>query len=152
MEHEFDTMPVNKLVWKLGIPAMLAQLFNILYSIVDRIYIGHMPEGAEMALASIGICAPAFTAITGFASLVGVGGAALMSISLGEKNQEAAQRALNNALLLLLFLSVMVTAGLLLFKKPFLYLLGAVLPCIPRQMPILRFIRWGRLRFSAARA
>jgi len=124
MTHDFDTTPVKKLVWQLGVPAMLAQLFNILYSIVDRIYIGHMAEGAETALASIGICSPAFTAITGFASLVGVGGAALMSISLGEKNEEAAQRSLNNSLLLLLVCSAAVTAALLLFKKPFLYLLG----------------------------
>ncbi len=124
MEHDFDTAPVKKLVWQLGVPAMLAQLFNILYSIVDRIYIGHMPEGAEIALASIGICSPAFTAITGFASLVGVGGAALMSISLGEKNRETAQQAMNNALLLFLFCSAIVTAALLVFRKPFLYLLG----------------------------
>ena len=124
MNYDFDTTPVRKLVWQLGVPAMLAQLFNILYSIVDRIYIGHMGSGAEIALASIGICSPAFTAITGFASLVGVGGAALMSISLGEKNQEAAQKALNNSLLLLVLCSAVVTAGLLLFKKPFLYLLG----------------------------
>ena len=124
MEYNFDTIPVKKLVWKLGVPAMLAQLFNILYSIVDRIYIGHMASGAEIALASIGICSPAFTAITGFASLVGVGGAALMSISMGEKNHEAAQRSMNNSVLLLLICSVMVTVALLLFKRPFLYLLG----------------------------
>ena len=124
MEYNFDTIPVKKLVWKLGVPAMLAQLFNILYSIVDRIYIGHMASGAEIALASIGICSPAFTAITGFASLVGVGGAALMSISMGEKDHEAAQRSMNNSVLLLLICSAMVMAALLLFKKPFLYLLG----------------------------
>ena len=124
MENEFDSLPVNKLIWKLGIPAMLAQLFNILYSIVDRVYIGHMRDGAEIALASIGICSPAFTAITGFASLVGVGGAALMSISLGEKNRKTAQQALNNALMLLVVLSAVLTVVLLCFKKPLLYLLG----------------------------
>lgn len=124
MEKEFDSLPVNRLIWKLGIPAMLAQLFNILYSIVDRIYIGHMRTGAETALASIGICSPAFTAITGFASLVGVGGAALMSISLGEKDRKAAQQALNNALILLVVLSAAITVVLLCCKKPLLYLLG----------------------------
>lgn len=124
MENEFDSLPVNNLIWKLGFPAMLAQLFNILYSIVDRVYIGHMREGAEIALASIGICSPAFTAITGFASLVGVGGAALMSISLGEKNRKAAQQALSNALLLLIVLSAALTVLLLSCKKPLLYLLG----------------------------
>lgn len=124
MEYNFDTTPVKELVWQLGVPAMLAQLFNILYSIVDRIYIGHMAHGAEIALASIGICSPAFTAITGFASLIGVGGAALMSISMGEKNNEKAQCAMNNSILLLFICSVMVTAVLFLFKRPFLYLLG----------------------------
>lgn len=70
-----------------------------MYSIVDRIYLGHMKESAELALASVGVCAPAFTAITGFASLVGVGGAALMSISLGEQSKE---KAMNNSLLMLI--------------------------------------------------
>jgi putative MATE family efflux protein len=124
MRYDFDKTSVRRLAWQLGIPAMLAQLFNILYSIVDRIYIGHMPNGAQIALASVGICAPAFTAVTGFASLVGVGGAALMSISMGEKDSKTAQQALNNALLLLLLFSVGVTAGLLLFQKPLLYMLG----------------------------
>ena len=77
MAYNFDTTPVKKQVWQLGVPAMLAQFFNILYSIVDRIYIGHMTDGAEIALASIGICSPALTAITGFASLVGVGGCSI---------------------------------------------------------------------------
>lgn len=124
MKYDFETGSVGQLAWKLGIPAMIAQLFNILYSIVDRIYIGHMGTGAEIALASIGICSPAFTAITGFAALVGVGGASLMSISLGEKNSKNAQRALNNSLLLLLIISGIVTIALLIFKRPFLYMLG----------------------------
>lgn len=124
IETEFENLPVGRLALRLGIPAMLAQLFNILYSIVDRIYIGHMPSGADMALASIGVCSPAFTAITGFASLVGVGGAALMSMSLGQKNVKAAQKALNNSLMMLLVLSAAVTGVLLIVKKPLLYLLG----------------------------
>lgn len=124
MEKDFDTKPVWKLTMQLGIPAMLAQLFNILYSIVDRIYLGHMQESAELALASVGICAPAFTAITGFASLVGVGGAAWMSIYLGARKKDAAQRAMNNSLIMLLAISAVLTVTLLLVKKPLLYLLG----------------------------
>lgn len=124
MEHEFDRLPVWKLSLKLGLPAMLAQLFNILYSIVDRIYLGHMAENAELALASVGICSPAFTAVSGFASLAGVGGAALMSISLGSRERSLAQKALNNALVLLLLFSGVLTVGLLLAKRPLLYLLG----------------------------
>ena len=124
MDKKFETLPVKKLIWSLGIPAMLAQFFNILYSIVDRIYIGHMKSGAEIALAGIGICAPAFTAISGFASLIGVGGAALMSISLGENNQKRAQQAMNNAFLLTIVFSVFITGILFVVRKPLLYMLG----------------------------
>lgn len=124
MEKEFDKIPVWKLTIQLGIPAMIAQFFNILYSIVDRMYLGHMKESAELALASVGVCAPAFTAITGFASLVGVGGAALMSISLGEHDRKKAQKAMNNSLLMLMLISVVLTGILLAVKKPLLYLLG----------------------------
>ena len=76
----FDETPVKHLVIKLGIPAMFAQFFNILYSIVDRIFVGRIPEGGDLALASIGVCAPALTAISAFAYMVGVGGASQMSI------------------------------------------------------------------------
>lgn len=124
MEKEFDKIPVWKLTIQLGIPAMIAQFFNILYSIVDRMYLGHMKESAELALASVGVCAPAFTAITGFASLVGVGGAALMSISLGQHDRKKAQKAMNNSLLMLILISVVLTGILLAVKKPLLYLLG----------------------------
>lgn len=124
MEKDFERKPVWKLALQLGIPAMIAQLFNILYSIVDRVYLGHMKENAELALASVGVCAPAFTAITGFAALVGVGGAALMSISLGEGNKEKAQKAMNNSLLMLVLISIALTAALLALKKPLLYMLG----------------------------
>lgn len=132
MEKEFDRIPVWKLTIQLGIPAMVAQFFNIMYSIVDRIYLGHMKESAELALASVGVCAPAFTAITGFASLVGVGGAALMSISLGEQNKEKAQKAMNNSLLMLILVSVVLTGILLAVKKPLLFLLG----CSDRMYPL----------------
>ena len=64
MEQEFENLPISRLVLRLGIPAMFAQFFNILYSIVDRAFVGHMPGCGEMALAGIGICAPILTALT----------------------------------------------------------------------------------------
>ena len=70
MEHEFDKIPISKLVLRLGIPAMCAQIFNILYSIVDRAFVGHIAAVGEIALASIGICAPVLTAITAFSLLL----------------------------------------------------------------------------------
>ena len=124
MEKEFDSVPVWRLVLRLGLPAMLAQLFNILYSMVDRIFVGHIPGSGALGLAGIGICAPALTGITAFATLVGIGGAAILSISVGQRDREAAQRAMSTSLWMLLILSVLVTAAMLLWERPLLYLLG----------------------------
>lgn len=124
MEHEFDKTPISRLVLRLGIPAMCAQFFNILYSIVDRAFVGHIAQDGEIALASIGICAPILTAITAFSSLVGIGGASVMSISIGKKDYKNARLAMNNAVILLLCLSVILTILSLIFVKPLLYALG----------------------------
>lgn len=117
MEHEFDKISISKLVLKLGVPAMLAQFFNILYSIVDRAYVGHMETGGDIALASIGICAPLLTAITAFSSLVGIGGASVMSISIGRKDDRSARLAINNANILLFCIAVIITVLSLFFCK-----------------------------------
>lgn len=124
MEKEFDSVPVWRLVLRLGLPAMLAQLFNILYSMVDRIFVGHISGSGALGLAGIGICAPALTGITAFATLVGIGGAAILSISMGQRDREAAQRAMSTSLWMLIVLSVLVTAAMLLWERPLLYLLG----------------------------
>ncbi|MFR2710191.1 MAG: MATE family efflux transporter [Frisingicoccus sp.] len=112
------------MVLRLGIPAMCAQFFNILYSIVDRAFVGHIAADGEIALASIGICAPVLTAITAFSSLVGIGGASVMSISIGKKDYKNARLAMNNAIILLLCLSAILTILSLIFVKPLLYALG----------------------------
>ena len=115
---------VPGLVLRLGVPAMVGQVFNLLYSIVDRIFVGRIPGTGEQALAAIGICAPALTAISAFAYMVGIGGASLMSISLGQGNQRRAQQALGNAFWLVIAIAVAVTAVLLPLHRPLLYLLG----------------------------
>lgn len=119
-----ENAPVRSLVLQLGIPAMFGQFFNILYSIVDRIYVGQIPQAGETALASIGICAPALTAVSAFAYMVGIGGASSMSIFLGQKDEKQAKATLGNAVFLLLVISIAVTGLLLLTKKPLLYWLG----------------------------
>lgn len=124
MQHDFDKLPISKLVLKLGIPAMFAQFFNILYSIADRAFVGNIASEGEIALAAIGLCAPVLTAITAFSSLVGIGGASVMSISLGRRDYKKAALAANNAAVLLLGLSVVLTALLLIFTEPLLYALG----------------------------
>ena len=85
--------PIGKLVLKLAIPSMLAQFVNVFYGIVDRMYIGHIPHVGDLALAGVGVCGPIVTLISSFAFLVGLGGAPLMAIRLGEKNIEGAQRS-----------------------------------------------------------
>ena len=123
MEKEFDTLPIRTLVLHLGIPAMAAQFFNILYSIVDRIFIGHMING-ETAIAGIGVCAPILNSITAVSSLVGIGGASILSISMGRHNRKTAQKTINTALFLLICFSALLTINLWIFAKPILYFLG----------------------------
>ncbi|HIX68574.1 MAG TPA: MATE family efflux transporter [Candidatus Anaerostipes excrementavium] len=123
-EDLLENNSIRSLVLKLGIPAMLGQFFNILYSIVDRIFVGQIPQNGEIALASIGICAPMLVAVTAFAYMVGIGGASYMSISLGEKNRKRAEEIIGNSFLLLIGISLVVTVVLLGARKPVLYMLG----------------------------
>lgn len=123
MEKEFDTLPVRTLVFRLGIPAMAAQFFNILYSIVDRIFVGHMTNG-EAAIAGIGVCAPILNSVTAFASLVGIGGASILSISMGKRDYKTAQKTIKTAFFLLSCLSILLTISLLFFVRPILFAFG----------------------------
>ena len=112
-------------VLSLAIPTMLAQFVNVLYSIVDRIYIGNMPGIGDTALAGVGICGPIVTLIASFGSLVGLGGAPLMAIKLGEQDRKGAKQILANGFLLLIILSVLLTAVVFLLKNNLLLWLGA---------------------------
>lgn len=123
-EELLEKNPVWKLILRLGIPAMFGQFFNMLYSMVDRIFVGRIPEAGGTALASIGVCAPALTAVTAFAYMVGIGGASYMSISLGQKDHQRARDILGNAFLLLMGIAVFITAALLMLRRPVLYMLG----------------------------
>ena len=120
-----EEIPVRCLVIHLGIPAMFGQLFNILYNTADRIFIGKIPETGSLCLASIGICAPALTALTAFAFMIGIGGASYMSISLGQKEERRAREIIGNAFFMILVISAIVTPLLLLNCEKILYLLGS---------------------------
>ena len=113
------------LVLRLAIPTMLAQLVNVLYSIVDRIFIGNIPEIGGVALAGAGVCGPVVTLISSFAFLVGLGGAPLMAIRMGETNQKGAEQILANCTIMLGVLSVVLTGVFLAFKQPLLMTFGA---------------------------
>ena len=96
IENSLDTDQIRGLVWRLAFPSMLAQFVSVLYSIVDRMYIGNIPGTGGLALAGVGVCGPIVTLITSFASWIGVGGAPLMSIRLGQKNEKGARQIVAN--------------------------------------------------------
>lgn len=125
LENNLDTDDIRGLVWRLAIPSMLAQFVSVFYSIVDRMYIGNIQGTGEVALAGVGVCGPIVTLVSSFAFLVGVGGAPLMSIRLGEKNERAARQILANCFLMLSVLSVVLTAGSLLLREKLLWWFGA---------------------------
>lgn len=116
---------ITGLVLRLALPSMLAQFVNVLYGIVDRMYIGNLPGVGEIALAGVGVCGPLMTLISSFASLVGIGGSPLLAIRLGEKNQKGAEDILANCFVMLLGLSAMLTAFFLTMKTPLLMTFGA---------------------------
>ena len=117
--------PVFPLVLRLAIPTMLAQLVSVLYSIVDRIYIGNIPEIGATALAGVGVCGPIVTLLGSFANLVGLGGSPLMAMRMGEGRLRRAQRIMNNCFLLLILLTVGLTVLFLLSKDQLLRWFGA---------------------------
>ena len=117
--------PIGRLVLRLAIPSMLAQLVNVLYSIVDRIYIGNIPVIGDTALAGAGVCGPIVTLISSFAMLVGVGGGPLMAISMGAGDMAHAKKILANCAMMLAVLSLVLTGIMLAFREPMLMAFGA---------------------------
>ena len=118
---------ITKLIFKLSIPMIIAQLINLLYNVVDRIYIGHYgnEEISELALSGLGACFPIIILISAFSSLFGMGGAPLVGIALGEKNQNKANQILNTSFILLSITSIIILPTLLIFKKPIILAFGA---------------------------
>ncbi len=119
------TEPIGKLLFRLAVPTVAAQLINMLYNIVDRIYIGHMPENGALALTGVGVCLPVIMIVSAFAALVSSGGAPLSSIAMGKKEYREAENILGNCFTLLIIISVALTTLLLVFHRQFLLLFGA---------------------------
>ena len=119
------TEPVGKLLMRLAVPTVIAQLVNMLYNIVDRIYIGHMPGDGSLALTGVGVCMPIIMIVTAFAALVASGGAPRASIALGRGDRDTAERLLGNCFTLQIFISLTLTVILRLFGRSFLLAFGA---------------------------
>ena len=124
-DAQLGTEPIWRLILRMGIPGLVAQLINLLYNLVDRMYIGHIPEVGQLALTGVGLTLPALQVISAFSALVGNGGAPLAAIALGQGDRERAERILGNGLLALLFFSAALTALFLGIRRPFLYMVGA---------------------------
>ncbi len=117
--------PVGKLLMRLALPTIAAQLINMLYNLVDRIYIGHIPEVGAMALTGVGVCMPLIMIVSAFAAMVGTGGAPRASICMGKQDYDQAEKILGNCFVLQLIISAVLTALLLLFNRNVLMAFGA---------------------------
>lgn len=115
---------VGNLLFKLALPAIIAQLVNVLYNIVDRIFIGRIPNG-ELAMAGVGVAFPIIMLVSAFSALVGMGGAPLTAIKMGEKDNDAAEKIMTNSFSTLIIISVILTVSLLIFKENILWAFGA---------------------------
>ena len=124
-EQRLGTLPIPKLMISLAIPSVIAQIINVLYNIVDRIYIGHMADVGDIALTGVGVTFPIIMLISAFSYFVGSGGAPLASIQLGRQNKEKAEQILGNGTSLLILFSIVLTLFFFFFKTPLLYLFGA---------------------------
>ena len=119
------TAPVGRLLFRLALPTVVAQLINMLYNIVDRIYIGHMPKIGDLALTGVGVCMPVIMIVSAFAALVGSGGAPRASIFMGKKDIESAEKTLGACFGLQIVISAVLTAVLLLWSRDLLLAFGA---------------------------
>ena len=117
--------PVGKLLFKLALPTVVAQLINMLYNVVDRIYIGHMPDIGDLALTGVGVCMPLIILVSSFAALVSSGGAPRASIFMGKQDQESAERTLGSCFTLQIIISLILTVILLIWDRELLLLFGA---------------------------
>lgn len=119
------TQPVKKLLPKLAVPTVIAQLVNMLYNIVDRVYIGHIPEVGSLALTGVGVCLPLILIISAFAALVASGGAPRASIFMGKNDHDSAEKTLGGCVTTQLIISVIVTFVILLWCEDLLFAFGA---------------------------
>ena len=144
-KNDFSKGSVVGNILKLALPMTLAQLINVMYNIVDRIYIGMIPENATLALTGLGLCLPIISIVTAFANLFGMGGAPLCSIERGKGNLEEAEKIMGNSFAMMVVTGIILTALGLAFKRPMLYLFGASDATIPYAESYITIYLMGNL-------
>lgn len=137
ISKQMATAPVWSLIIKLSIPAIFAQIVNLLYNVVDRVYIGHMEDVGTIALTGVGLCVPVITLISAFTMLVAQGGAPRAAIEMGKGDIKKAEKILGNCFLLLILLSVILTLIFLAFGERLLMLFGASESTIIYALPYM---------------
>lgn len=149
-ENELGTAPVGKLLLRLALPNIAAQIVNMLYNIVDRIYIGHIPEIGSQALTGVGVTFPIIILITAFSSLIGMGGAPHASIAMGQKHNERAEKIMGNCFSALVAISLILTVFFLLTQEQILILFGASADTLPYGLEYLNLYVLGTLFIQIA--
>ena len=137
--------PLRKLFFTMAIPSVLAQLINVLYNIVDRIYIGHIKDIGSLAVTGVGVTFPIIMVVSAFSAFAGQGGAPLASILLGAKDQEKAEKVLGSSTALLLVFSISLTLILQILKTPLLYAFGASDNVIGFAQDYIGLYLWGTI-------
>lgn len=145
-DKEFlGTEPIGKLLLRLALPTLAAQIINMLYNIVDRIYIGHIPHVGAAALTGVGVCMPLIMIVSAFAALVGYGGSPRASIYLGKKDAESAEKILGNCFTMQILVSLILTAVLLIWNRDLLLAFGASENTIPYANSYMNLYALGTL-------
>ncbi len=139
------TEPVGKLLFKLSLPTVAAQIVNMLYNIVDRVYIGHMPEDSALALTGVGVCLPIIMIISAFAAFVTSGGAPKASISMGKGDFENAEKLLGGCFMMQIFISVILTVIFGVWGRELLLLFGASEQTIEFAVDYMRIYTLGTI-------
>ena len=124
-QNDFSRGTMSRNILTMALPMTAAQLINILYNIVDRVYLGHLEGVGRLSITGLGLCLPVISILIGFANLCGMGGAPLCSICRGKGENEEAKSVMGNSFTLLILFGVGLTAICLLLKRPILYLFGA---------------------------
>lgn len=144
-QNKLAVEPIGKLVVSLALPAVVAQLVNVLYNIVDRIYIGHIEGVGSIALTGLGICLPIITLIAAFSNLIGAGGAPLAAMEMGKGNNKNAEKILGTGLLTLIIMSIFLSVFFYTFKKPILLMFGGSEKTLPFAIDYLSIYLFGTL-------
>lgn len=131
IKNPLEIMPIGPLIFKMAIPTVFAQLVQLLYNIVDRIYVGRIADTGSLALAGLGVTFPVITLIMAFTALIGMGGAPRAAIAMGKKDNETAEKLLGNCITLLLVSSVILSVVFMIFRDPILLAFGASEQTLP---------------------